>query len=285
MGIKFAIVGATGVGKTALSIDFALQNNAEIICVDSRQIYKHFCIGTAQPTKEELAKVPHHLVHFLEPTEKFSAGAFLKNVHQILKENQRKNFILVGGTGLYLKSLIEGLPDIPEISEATKEKVDYELKTLGLTYAYTKAYELDPAATKKVSPTDARRLGRILEVFYETNTPLSEFQKNRKSGIGEIPVYFINRTRDALYKRINARVDSMIQNGWVEEVEMLAKTVDSNAPAWNSLGYLDILNMLQGKISKENAIEKIKQETRRFAKRQLTWFRHQIQSTEKLLES
>src|SRR5690554_6737806 len=210
MPIQFALVGATGVGKTNLSLSLAEKCKAEIICVDSRQLYKDFCIGTAQPTKMEMEKVTHHLVHFLSPEESYSAGQFCKDVRQIIEANPEKNFILVGGTGLYLQSLILGLPQIPTIDEKIKFQLNELLKKEGLMSLCQKAQEVDPVAMERISENDVQRIMRVLEVYMQTGERLSSIRTERLGGFGSIKTFFLDRPRDALYARINQRVEQMI---------------------------------------------------------------------------
>lgn len=274
MPILFALAGATGIGKSELSLKLAEHFDAEIIGVDSRQIYKGFRIGTAQPDAETLARVPHHLVDFLDPAEVFSAGAFCSLANDLLKENPKKNFILVGGTGLYLQSLMLGLPKIPNIDPEFHRSLELQVGR-DVEAAYGQACGLDPEAMEKVLPGNVQRLTRVLEVCLSTGRKMSEFQKERVGGIGKLKVFSLEREREALYSRINRRVDQMIEDGWIEEAHDLAKSVPLDAPAWQSLGYRELL---QAKDSSEIAgvIEYVKQKTRNYAKRQLTWFRWQL---------
>lgn len=283
MSIRLALVGPTAVGKTELSLSLSEKLEAEIICLDSRQIYEGFRIGTAQPTFEERNRVKHHLTDFLSPLETFSAGEFLKKVHEILNNTER-DFILVGGTGLYLQALVEGLPKIPEISEGVRAEVLKMYLDKGLYFCYEKAKNLDAEAMSKISAEDKQRIFRVLEVAIETSRPLSSWQKEREGGLGELPTFFLNRPREILYKRINHRAEKMFENGWIEEVVELSKQVPPEAFAWKSIGYREILEMVKGQISKEECLSVVQQETRRFAKRQLTWFRHQVKATEINLE-
>jgi len=278
MPIQFALVGATGVGKTNLSLSLAEKCKAEIICVDSRQLYKDFCIGTAQPTKMEMEKVTHHLVHFLSPEESYSAGQFCKDVRQIIEANPEKNFILVGGTGLYLQSLILGLPQIPTIDEKIKFQLNELLKKEGLMSLCQKAQEVDPVAMERISENDVQRIMRVLEVYMQTGERLSSIRTERLGGFGSIKTFFLDRPRDALYARINQRVEQMIQDGWLEEVALLQIKFSLTAPAWQSLGYKELLEVLNHKKTLSAIIDLIQKETRHFAKRQLTWFNHQIEA-------
>ncbi len=284
MPILFALVGPTAIGKTNLSLKLAKKLNAGIICVDSRQIYRRFCIGTAQPTKEELAAVPHFLTNFLDPNESFSAGDFLKQTRAVLNEFPERPFILVGGTGLYLQTFIDGLPNIPPIEQNIKENVAEFIKNKGLLKAHQKLCDIDPSAGMKILPTDSQRIQRALEVFSQTGRPLSVWQQDRHGGFGKIQTFLLNRKRENLYNNINERVLKMLDMGWVEETKSLLQNISPKAPAWKSLGYAEIVQMLAGQISKNNCIEMIQKETRHFAKRQLTWFRHQTEAHEILLD-
>lgn len=277
MPILFALAGATGIGKTELSLQLAEHYDAEIVCVDSRQVYRGFSIGTAQPDVDSLRRVKHHLVDFLAPTESFSAGAFCKHVKEILSENPQKNFILVGGTGLYLQSLMLGLPQIPPVSDGVREELECLAREKGADTLYKMALEADPELTGTVEPNNVQRLIRILEVFRSTGRRLSEFQKDRRGGIGSLPVFWLQRERDALYKRIDLRVDQMLRDGWLDEARGLSAIVPLSAPAWQSLGYLDLLQAKNEAEVREIA-EIVKKKTRNYAKRQLTWFRWQLES-------
>ena len=278
MPIVLALVGATGIGKSELSLQIAEHFNAEIIGVDSRQVYKGFCIGTAQPDAASMQRVKHHMVDFLPPTEAFSAGEFCRLVKNLLAENPEKNYILVGGTGLYVQSLFLGLPKIPAVPQSIRERFEVLAANDGPDSLYKMACQVDPESAQNVNPNNTMRLVRILEVFEATGRKLSDYQKEREGGIGSVPVFWLQRERDVLYKRIDVRVDQMIKDGWVEEVRELSKTVPLTVPAWQSLGYRELL---QAKTASEmdDIIEEVKKKTRNYAKRQLTWFRWQLQNT------
>lgn len=278
MPILFALVGATGIGKSNFSLELAEHYKAEIIGVDSRQIYKGFSIGTAQPDKASLARVRHHLVDFLDPTQTYSAGAFCEQVNGIVAESPERNFILVGGTGLYIQSLMLGLPKIPNIDASIRQSIEQEVQRDGVDKAYERACKLDPVAMEKVVPGNVQRIVRVLEVCLSTGRLFSDYQKEREGGIGMLPVFALQRDRDELYRRINSRVDQMVEDGWLEEVRDLAKTVPLDAPAWQSLGYRELLGA-QSRADMANIIENVKQKTRNYAKRQLTWFRWQLECT------
>lgn len=279
MPIKFALVGPTGIGKSKLSLDLARYYSAEIIGVDSRQIYKGFSIGTAQPDRESLAMVKHHLVDFLDPRETYSSGDFCRDVKNLMAANPDQNYILVGGTGFYLQSLMLGLPQMPEIDPEIRTRLTQELEKDGYEAVLKKAMVVDPELVEKIPDNNVQRLLRVLEVWEGTGKKLSEWQQNRVGGIGEIPIFLLDRPREELYQRINARVDAMMKDGWLKEVDSLSKMVDVDAPAWQSLGYRELLDCIRHGSLVDVVLDDVKKKTRNFAKRQLTWFRWQVKST------
>jgi tRNA dimethylallyltransferase len=278
MPILFALVGATGVGKSRLSLELAERFDAEIVGVDSRQIYKGFKIGTAQPSLTDMARVKHHQIDFLDPRMVYSAGDFCANVKKLLVENPNQNYILVGGTGLYLQSLMLGLPQIPKIDESMRKSFEDDAAKFGSKSLYEKAKAADPEAMEKVEENNVQRIIRILEVYQLTGRKLSDWQKERVGGIGTLPVFWLDRSREKLYARIDARVDQMMADGWLDEIHELAKTVPLDAPAWQSLGYRELLSAKDG-MQVQKVLEDVKRKTRNYAKRQLTWFRWQVKST------
>ena len=277
MPILFSLVGATGVGKSRLSLELAERFDAEIIGVDSRQIYKGFTIGTAQPSLKDMARVKHHQVDFLDPRKVYSAGDFCSNVKKLLVENPNQNYILVGGTGLYLQSLMLGLPQIPKIDESIRQSFEKEASEFGCKNLYEKTKKADPEAMEKVEENNLQRIIRILEVYELTGRKLSDWQKERVGGIGTVPVFWLDRSRENLYARIDARVDQMMADGWLDEIRALAKTVPMDAPAWQSLGYRELLSA-KDDVQVQTVLEDVKRKTRNYAKRQLTWFRWQVES-------
>mgnify|MGYP003297739858 CR=1 FL=1 len=278
MPILFALVGATGIGKTELSLSLAERHDAEIISVDSRQIYQGFSIGTAQPAASELAQVKHHLVNFLEPTKTYSAGAFCKDVKKLLAENPEQNYILVGGTGLYLQALTLGLPEMPAIDGSIRKALEKQYAEEGYERLRQEAMLVDPEATTPIPENNVHRIMRVLEVWKATGKKFSELQKQRVGGIGTIKAYHLQRSREILYKRINERVDQMMKNGWLDECVHLSKIVPMDAPAWQSLGYRELLDSQNNGENILSVIDTVKQKTRNYAKRQLTWFRWQMES-------
>ncbi|MCF0225393.1 MAG: tRNA (adenosine(37)-N6)-dimethylallyltransferase MiaA, partial [Fibrobacter sp.] len=266
MPILFALAGATGIGKSSLSMELASKYDAEIIGVDSRQIYKDFAIGTAQPSALDQARVPHHMLNFLPATETFSAGDFCRRVKEIVGERPERNFILVGGTGLYLQSLILGLPEIPKFDENIRNELESEVQKNGIVSLFETAKGVDSEAMASVEQNNAQRIIRILEVWRGTGRKLSDWQKERVGGIGKIPVFALQRDREILYKQINARVDQMMKDGWMDEVQALAKTVPLDAPAWQSLGYRELLHA-RTTADVATVLEEVKKKTRNYAKR------------------
>ena len=275
MPILFAIVGATGIGKSELSLDLAKRYDAEIIGVDSRQVYRGFAIGTAQPSAGDLARVNHRMVNFLEPGRTYSAGEFCRDVKEILEKNPERRFIAVGGTGLYMQSLMLGLPQIPKV--APEIRAEIESRGQDGVSLYKLACEADPEAMAGVDENNVHRMVRILEVYEATGRKLSDWQKERVGGIGEIPVFWLDRAREKLYERINARVDQMVRDGWMDEVRRLAESVPLDAPAWQSLGYRELLAAKSDR-DVETVLDEVKRKTRNYAKRQLTWFRGQMKT-------
>jgi tRNA dimethylallyltransferase len=267
MPILGAILGATGSGKTEVAVLLAQKLGAEIICMDSRQIYKGFKIGTAQPTASDLLTAPHHLVDFLPPERQYNAASFAKDVKELLAQKPTAKFILTGGTGLYMQVLCQGLSSLPPSNPEAREqlKKHYENKKRGLLY--TDALKANPGIEGKIMPGDTQRLLRVLE---NRGVDLG----NRVGGIGAINSVWLDFPRDELYKRINERVIKMLKSGWAEEVIELSKSIPLNAPAWQSLGYLDLKAALEKNENPLSIAEKVALSSRHYAKRQITWFKH-----------
>ncbi|MBR3134060.1 MAG: tRNA (adenosine(37)-N6)-dimethylallyltransferase MiaA [Clostridia bacterium] len=267
------ICGPTASGKTKLGIEVAKKIDGEIISCDSMQIYKEMDIGTAKPTKEEQEQVVHHLIDFVDPNYRYSVADFKQNATEIIKDilKRGKTPILVGGTGLYINSLIYNI-------EFKEEKTDLEYREKMEKYnneeLYIKAKKVDEEATSKISINDRKRLIRILEIYHTTGKTKTQLEKeSRKKLEYDYRVFVLNMDREELYKRINFRVDYMIEQGLIDEVKRINSKYNSFPTAMQGLGYKEVAEYLNNEISKEDMIEKIKQETRRYAKRQLTWFR------------
>ena len=273
------ICGPTASGKTALSIELAKKINGEIVSADSMQIYDEMNIGTAKPDKEEMQGIKHYLIGNIKPTQRYSVSEFKKDAIASIEEIISKNKmpIVVGGTGLYVNSLVYGI-DYPEIETNLKYRKQLEQEVLekGLQYLYDRAVEIDKEAMKNISPNDKKRILRVLEIYKETGKTKTEIEKeSRKNGIPyDYRIFAINMPRDILYDRINKRVDIMLEKGLIQEVEKLYKKYGEKLlTSMQAIGYKEVVEYLKGNCSKEEMIEKVKMETRRYAKRQLTWFK------------
>ena len=277
------ICGPTASGKTALSIELAKKINGEIISSDSMQIYKDMDIGTAKPTKEEMQGIKHYLLDFVEPNKRYSVADFKKDAEKSIEEILEKGKvpIIVGGTGLYVDSLIYGIEyqDI-KFDEQYRKELENRVKIEGLEKLYNEAKKIDPQAMEKISLNDQKRILRVLEIYKATGKNKTEQEaESRKNEVKyDYKVFAINMDREKLYERINKRVDIMIEQGLIQEVEKLLEKYDEFPTAMQGLGYKEVVEYLQGKISKEEMIDKIKMETRRYAKRQITWFKKNKQT-------
>ena len=273
------ICGPTASGKTALSIELAKRINGEIVSADSMQIYDEMNIGTAKPDKEEMQGIKHYLIGNIKPTNRYSVSEFKKDAISAIKEivSKGKMPIVVGGTGLYVNSLVYGI-DYPEIQTNLEYRKELEkiVEEKGLQYLFEKAVEIDKEAMKNISPNDKKRILRVLEIYKETGKTKTELEReSRKNGIPyDYKIFAINMPREILYDRINRRVDIMIEKGLINEVSSLyEKYGESMLTSMQAIGYKEVVEFLKGNCTKEEMIEKIKMETRRYAKRQLTWFR------------
>nr|WP_276902000.1 tRNA (adenosine(37)-N6)-dimethylallyltransferase MiaA [Pedobacter kyonggii] len=269
-----SIVGPTAIGKTALAIQLAQHFGTEIISADSRQFFKEMEIGTAKPDATELTAAKHHFVNSHSVSQLFSTGDFeiegLRTLDRIFKDHNLA--IMVGGSGLYVNALINGLDEMPDIDLAIREKLNKQFEEEGLISIQKQLATLDPEYFAKVDQQNPQRMIRGLEVFLSTGQKLSSMlsatKKERPFNIIKIG---LNTDRAVLYNRINRRVDKMIADGLVDEVKSLIPFKKYNA--LNTVGYSELFDHLDGKLSLEDAVAAIKQNTRRFAKRQLTWFR------------
>ena len=277
------ICGPTASGKTALSIELAKKINGEIISSDSMQIYKNMDIGTAKPSKEEMQGIQHYLLDFVEPNQRYSVAEFKKDAEHAIEEilKKGKTPIIVGGTGLYVDSLIYGIEyqDI-ELDEKYRNELEQRANTEGLEKLYQEAQQIDPQAMEKISPNDKKRILRVLEIFKATGKNKTEQEiESRKKGVKyDYKVFAISWERELLYERINKRVDIMIEQGLVQEVQNLLKQYQQFPTAMQGLGYKEVVEYLKGETTYEEMIEKIKMVTRRFAKRQITWFKKNKQT-------
>lgn len=272
------LLGPTGVGKTGVSILLAKALETEIISADSMQIYRHMDIGTAKPSKEERATVRHHMIDIVNPSEAYSTGKYIEAVVPIIEGLHKTERIpvVVGGTGLYIKAMTKGIFSGPSADWTLREYLlSMEKEKNGSLYNYLK--ELDPEAAEKITPNDTRRIIRALEVCLKSKETLSEMQKKPTR---PLPYEFIkiglSRERKELYNMIEERVDKMIIDGLVNEVKKAIEMIGNSEiplPSMQAIGYKDIAMYLQGQITLDEAIRLVKRGTKRYAKRQFTWFR------------
>ena len=268
------IAGPTAAGKTALAIQVAKHFKTEIISADSRQFYREMSIGTAKPSKEELAAVRHHLIDSHSIKDFFSVGDFEKEVINLLKElfKSHDQVVLVGGSGLFINAVCNGFDELPVALEETRTRLNQLLSEKGIEHLQEKLKKADPEYYEEVDIKNPQRLIRALEVFETSGKPFSSFRTNipKKRNFNIIKLA-ISPNRERLYEQINLRVDQMLENGLLKEVEGLKEYRHLNA--LNTVGYSEIFEYFDGRLSEEESIDKIKQNTRRFAKRQLTWFK------------
>ena len=272
------IGGPTASGKTGLSIELAKRINGEIVSCDSMQIYKDMTIGTAKPTIEEMEGIPHYMIDCISPETRYSVADYKKDATNAIKEiiSKGKVPIVVGGTGLYVEALIYGIEynEIEEDLEYRKQLEKIEEKE-GLEPLYEMAKKIDEKAMEKISKNDKKRICRVLEIYHSTGKTKTELEvESRKNGPEfDYLLFGITMDREKLYERINKRVDIMIENGLIEEVKNLIQKYKNFPTAMQGLGYKEVVQYLNGNLNRDEMIQKIKMETRRYAKRQLTWFR------------
>ena len=269
------IVGPTASGKTSLSIKLAKKFKCGIISADSRQFYKEMSIGTAKPTNFELEEVHHFFINNLSVVDSYSVGKFIEEVNNFFEEYYKNNdlIILVGGSGLFIDGVLKGLDDFPKINEKIRNELNLEFDTKGIKNLCERLKVVDPEYYDVVDLNNPRRVIRALEVYYSTNKLYSSFLKRDNSYRTDINIKFIgiNPEREKLNLRIENRVDNMISDGLVEEVKKLYQYKDLNA--LNTVGYTEIFKHIDGDISLDEAIDLIKMNTRKYSKRQMTWFR------------
>ena len=273
------IVGPTASGKTALSVELAKRIDGEIISSDSMQIYKDMSIGTAKVTNEEMQGIKHYLVDCVEPDKRYTVSDFKTDCEKALEEiiSHGKTPIIVGGTGLYVDSIINSIEytDMDFEEEYRNKLMEDANNPQKLNEMWKKAFEIDPEAMKKISNNDKKRIIRVLEIYKATGKTKTELEieSRKKESKYDFKVFGVTMDREILYERINKRVDLMIQNGLEDEVKALVKKYKEFPTAMQGIGYKEVVQCLKKEISREEMIEKIKQESRRYAKRQLTWFR------------
>jgi tRNA dimethylallyltransferase len=273
------IVGPTSSGKTYLSLKLAEKIPSEIISADSRQMYKFLNIGTAKPSVDQLQNVPHHLIDFLDPSENYDVSLFEKDAEKIIDEILYKNKIpiVVGGSGLYVKAIIDGIFNSADKDIEIREELNQIRKERGNKFLHEELKKVDPESASRMLPQNWKRVMRALEVFHTTGEPIwkhHQKQSSQKEKNYSFKQFGLNWNRETLYKNIDRRVDEMIEKGLVEEVEsILEKGYDKILNSLNTVGYKEIIQHLEGENSLERSIELIKRNTRHYAKRQMTWFR------------
>lgn len=271
-----AIVGPTGIGKSRMALHLAGIFQGEIVSADSRQVYRHMNIGTAKPSPDEMEKVPHHLIDVVDPNEDFNLAIYQDAAHRAIADiHLRKKLpLLVGGSGLYIKAVIEGW-HIPEVSPDDKFRYNIEKKSKngGADELYRELVNIDPGAAVKIDRRNVRRIVRALEVHAKTKEPFSKLGYKKSPGFDSF-VIGLTVDRTELYRIVDRRVDSMIESGFVGEVEDLLKMgYDFSLPAMSGIGYRQIGQYLRGEITLEEARGKIKTETHRLIRHQYAWFR------------
>ncbi len=275
-GIKKLIViaGPTAVGKTAVAIKLAKHFNTEIVSADSRQFFRELNIGTAKPTEAQLKEIPHHFINTLSIAQEYDAAQFGRDALQTIERifQQHQYAILCGGSGLYIKAAVDGFDDIPEVPNDIRKELTDQFAENGIAWLYDRLRSLDPAALEKLDPKNPHRLIRALEVRIATGQSIFDFRKNQrlqhnfqvvKTGL-ELP-------REELYKRIDERMDEMIEAGLFDEAEQLYTFKEHHA--LQTVGYQEIFGYLDGEYDKDEAVRLLKRNSRRYAKRQMTWFR------------
>ena len=268
------IVGPTAIGKTSLSILIASHFKTEIISCDSRQFYKEMTLGTAVPEKEELAAVPHHFIQNRSVFEDYNVGAFERDALNVLDRLFKKHniVVMVGGSGLYVKAVLEGLDDFPKIDPSIRLELKQVLKTEGIIPLQNQLKKLDIITYNTIDKDNPQRVIRALEICIGTNLPYSSYTSNskKKRKFNSI-IIGLSGEREKIYERINRRVDQMLENGLIDEAQKLYPNKELNA--LQTVGYKELFSFFEEKTTKDEAIQEIKKNTRRFAKRQLTWFK------------
>lgn len=272
--LLICVVGATAIGKTSLSIALATAFNTEIISADSRQFYSSMNIGTAVPSAQELEAAPHHFIQHKSIFDSYNVGDFEREALLKLDTlfSKKSTAILVGGSGLYVDAVVNGLDHFPDIDKQIREALNTQLDNDGLAFLQQELMRVDPLYYKTMDTENPRRVIRALEIYRATGKPYSSFLKDRAANRNFKTLYIgLTAERPIVYQRINKRVDIMLENGLLEEVKKLRAHKDLNA--LQTVGYRELFQYFDGTLTLEKAVEEIKKNTRRFAKRQGTWFR------------
>jgi tRNA dimethylallyltransferase len=273
-----ALVGPTAVGKTALSLKLAEELHAEIISVDSMQVYKYMDVGTAKPDAEERGRVPHHLIDIAYPDEDYNAGRFVQDAESAIEAVRGRGRLpmLVGGTGLYLKSLLEGIFELPAIDHQIRGDVRRRLEKFGSAALHEKLAEIDPVMAAKLHPNDSQRITRAIEIFESTGIRWSDLllQQEKKIPVRKnCCIIGLTRSRTVLYQRIDRRSAHMLEKGLIEEVQkLLDMGYSANLKSMQAIGYRHVIEMISGKRGLDATVALLARDTRRYAKRQYTWF-------------
>ncbi len=279
MTAVLAVVGPTASGKTALALELAERLGTEIISADSMQIYRGMAIGTAQPTEVELARVRHHFVGMVDPGTVYSAGDFQRDARRVVAQLNAsgKMAVVAGGSGLYIEALIQGLFEGPGRDDAFRARLRQEADVVGLPALYARLQQVDPEYASRIHPGDYRRIERALEVFSLTGEPASRLHREHRAHAAPLAAIrvAIDMPRSQLYARIDRRVERMMEAGFLDEVHnLLDAGHEADLTRIRSLGYREMAGYLRGRQTLDDAVALMQRNTRRFAKRQLTWFRH-----------
>jgi len=272
------LTGATASGKTQVSLELARQLNAEIISLDSMAIYRGMDVGTAKPSKEDQAKVPHHLIDIADPPDAFSVSQYRDMAIETIKQirGRGREVLFVGGTALYLKALLRGMFEGPPADWELRNEIEREVKELGGELLHQRLQMIDPVSAHKLHPNDHRRIIRALEVYKLTGKPISHWQMQFDQGhtVDQCRVFTLRHARPILHERIENRVDHMFESGLIEEVKtLLATWTTIGKTAAQAVGYREVIDHVQNDIDLETTVEKVRVRTRRFARHQETWFR------------
>lgn len=279
------LTGPTAVGKTSLSIKLAKELNTEIVSADSMQVYKSMDIGTAKITKEEMEGIPHHLIDIIEPDVNFNVCDFKTEACKAIDSIHKKGKIplVVGGTGFYIKALLYDTDfDIQEDNTQIRSDLEAELNHMGVDYMHDKLASIDPKSAKTIHKNNTKRVLRAIEYFMLNNKPISEHNEimNEKESPYNFIYFVLNDTREKLYERIGYRVDQMLKQGLLKEInELQSRGLNNTHTSMQAIGYKEILEYVDNLVSFEDAVENLKKDTRHLAKRQLTWFRNQKEIT------
>ncbi|RKG86471.1 tRNA (adenosine(37)-N6)-dimethylallyltransferase MiaA [Corallococcus terminator] len=273
------IAGPTASGKTALAIAWAREVGGEIVSADSQQVYRAFDIGTAKPSPDELSAVPHHLVSDVDPLEAFSAAEYQRRADAAIADiaSRGRPVFIVGGTGLYLRVLLHGVVDAPGALPSLRAELEAVATEQGREAVHRRLAEVDPETAAKLPPQDLVRVVRALEIHAQTGIPASEFRRAHAFAPDRYPfrLFVLNPPREALYAAINTRTEALFAQGLVEETRSLLERGYSDAAPMRSVGYVQARAVVEGRMTREEAVLDTAQETRRYAKRQLTWFRRE----------